>query len=1385
MDGIGKKRYTQMRKDPKGFTLVELLVVLVIVAILAALITPAVFGFIDNARKKEVIARAETALSATQSALSDIYASNDNKYTPEKREQTRINAGAVSENTAFTVWNVRPLYDEPVEENPATVAIVEEIGSYTVGKAIYKDDASTFAAYDGTEWELYDSEEEARVALGIAEADPSVIYVWPFNGDTAYLPPTEPKPDPEKEGPEEGEVLVKHVTLLPDTNRTFFASSAESRENAREKIELNFQKQSNGNITADLVWTDLTFGKDPDKLFLTCQRTYMFRHWQEQGGDFTAENKNEIQNYIFSDERTDFTFIAKAIRDPNVKEQATVSRDRFRSICCSGSYIDQVVQIGTDTYADVKSLPGGAVRVDDEATEFSIYAWRDGNVLNWWTDALVAFMPADCSDMFDSGYKPSGVGSGQGSQLRSFSFSGFDTSKMENATRMFAFNKYLGSIDFGDEFIAPKLANLTEMFRDAIGFTGVLDLSGIQELAPQIDLTQTFRYVNNVSEIKFGDAFRKTRPTTLEGTFRENGALTKLNLSGWDVSGVSSCYMTFYFKYNAAGPHSKLETIDFGSGWDLASCSTMYGMFYGCEALKGQDMHELRTGNKLVNMGECFGECQSLTELDLNGIDASNVENFRSTFKRCLNLKILKMDSWKGAKRPGKVRMMRQTFSECGELLQLDLSGWDLSELENLCQTFNKCSKAEIILEGWNLNPPKGGKLYTVEEAFNLCAAMTGPVDLSGWDTTGLKGYRDDYTGQDIAISGDHSNGTQDAKGMFNGCSSLTGIDLSGWDLSQATNLGSFFSSCGSVERLDLSGWIVGAFPMGKDFLNGCKSNLVEVHLENARFNTLTHAGLFTNCSKLKYAYLQNFEAPLATSAEEMFKGCSVIEEVDLASADLHAVTNMKKMFSECKMLKRLNISSLNTSEVTDMSYLFNQCLVLESVNAAGLKTENVTDMNHMFSECYVLKTLDLSGFDTKNVTDMNYMFNKCYVLKTLDLSGFDTKKVTDMNHMFNECRELTGISLTPDKFDTAKVTNMRYMFYNCMRLTSLDVSGFNTANVTDLSYMFTYCQKIEQLDVSRFNTEKATTLTWMFGGCNSLESINVSGFKTPLVKDFGNMFNGCSSIRELDLSSFDVSHATWLKDVISNMGSLEQIDISGWKMTAMADKGVLYSSFLSGSKNSLKKVVMKNVDFAVMTSFDSMFKEYKALEEVDLSGAKGNKVTTMRWMFRGCPKLKKVDMGNAQFAVCTAMDGGLENCTLLETVNMSGIDMPELVDPSWLFHGSISLKEVDLSDLGMGKVTNITKMFLDCTSLTKVTLGKELNKEKISACKEMFNGCVNLVTIEVHKEYTDISAFNNDSVFKNCSNIQGGSGTGFINENGVYGRVDKDGQPGYFTLID
>lgn len=65
-------------KKNKGFTLVEIIVILIILAIMAAILIPSLTHYIDKAKEKQITSEARSALMATQTILSETYAKYGN-----------------------------------------------------------------------------------------------------------------------------------------------------------------------------------------------------------------------------------------------------------------------------------------------------------------------------------------------------------------------------------------------------------------------------------------------------------------------------------------------------------------------------------------------------------------------------------------------------------------------------------------------------------------------------------------------------------------------------------------------------------------------------------------------------------------------------------------------------------------------------------------------------------------------------------------------------------------------------------------------------------------------------------------------------------------------------------------------------------------------------------------------------------------------------------------------------------------------------------------------------------------------------------------------------------------------------------------------------------
>jgi len=69
------KKMKKILKNKKGFTLIEIIVVLVIIALLAAATIPAMIGFVNEARGKAYASEARVGLVAAQATVTELVAS--------------------------------------------------------------------------------------------------------------------------------------------------------------------------------------------------------------------------------------------------------------------------------------------------------------------------------------------------------------------------------------------------------------------------------------------------------------------------------------------------------------------------------------------------------------------------------------------------------------------------------------------------------------------------------------------------------------------------------------------------------------------------------------------------------------------------------------------------------------------------------------------------------------------------------------------------------------------------------------------------------------------------------------------------------------------------------------------------------------------------------------------------------------------------------------------------------------------------------------------------------------------------------------------------------------------------------------------------------------
>ena len=459
------------------------------------------------------------------------------------------------------------------------------------------------------------------------------------------------------------------------------------------------------------------------------------------------------------------------------------------------------------------------------------------------------------------------------------------------------------------------------------------------------------------------------------------------------------------------------------------------------------------------------------------------------------------------------------------------------------------------------------------------------------------------------------------ANDLFKDLSAAVTMDLSGLDVSSATNMSYMFRDCESLASLDLSGWDVSS----------------------------------------------------VTNMSDMFSSCSSLASLDLSGWDTSSVTNMSDMFLFCSSLASLDLSGWDASKVTDMSSMFSGCSSLASLDLSGWDTSSVTDMSGMFFECTSLSSLDLSGWDTSKATDMSWMFSYCSSLASLDLSGWDVSSVTNMSEMFRVCESLASLDLSG--WDVSSVTNMDDMFCDCSSLASLDLSGWDVSFATPTFDMFSGCSSMREVSLgpatlvdlpapsgdgvsgrwvssvdgvayrpSDVPTGVAATYTAQLAKSEALD-LNSLGSCVWTLEEGGTLaispLPGCASGNLCDMHRGDYPFSRHSSEITS----------------VRVAPGVKASESLSGLFSGLSAAVtmdLSGLDVSSATNMSYMFRDCESLASLDLSGWDTSSVTNMSSMFSGCSSLASLDLSSfddSSLKSDTYRSDMFNGCVILERI--------------------------------------------------------------------------------------------------------------------------------------
>lgn len=115
---------------------------------------------------------------------------------------------------------------------------------------------------------------------------------------------------------------------------------------------------------------------------------------------------------------------------------------------------------------------------------------------------------------------------------------------------------------------------------------------------------------------------------------------------------------------------------------------------------------------------------------------------------------------------------------------------------------------------------------------------------------------------------------------MFQMCSDLTSLDLSGLDISESTTMESAFESCSALAELNIEGW------------------------DTSKVTNTSR--MFYYCRKLKSVDVADWDVSNVVYMNHMFNGCSSLERIDMSKWDTSKVKSMQGIFLGCESLEEI-----------------------------------------------------------------------------------------------------------------------------------------------------------------------------------------------------------------------------------------------------------------------------------------------------------------------------------------------------------------------------------------------------------------------------------------------------------------------------------------------
>ncbi|MBO4814896.1 MAG: BspA family leucine-rich repeat surface protein [Muribaculaceae bacterium] len=865
------------------------------------------------------------------------------------------------------------------------------------------------------------------------------------------------------------------------------------------------------------------------------------------------------------------------------------------------------------------------------------------------------------------------------------------------------------------------------------------------------------------------------------------------------------------------GTYQNVTKVVFDSSFDEARPTTTLMWFYGMTNLTEITGWQYLHTDEVYQMNEMFWGCSSLTELDLSHFNTSNLRYTERIFANCTNLSTIYVGSgWTTA----NVSTSQLMFINCTKLVGGQGTTYDADHVDvayahidggpsnpgyftEKRQPYVQYHDLLHMLTFYYASSPTQGQhirnyelnsYSTAPEWYvdSTCRDVTKVVFDSSFDQVRPATTLDWFRGmtnltQITGLEYLHTDAVTNMGHMFEGCSSITELDLSHFNTSNVTDVGNLFYKCSALTELDLSSFNTNNVTWMVDLFTGC-TNLTTIYVGSdwSTENVLWSNDMFLGCT--------NLVGGMGTTYDE--------NHLDLSYAHIDGGPSNPGYFTDKNAQPEpYAVYNANTTTLT-FSY------GMRPAGAYTLNTEFESPgwvADHSY-ENVTKVVFDPSFANAYPTSAYCWFFNMSNLAEITGLEYLNTDSVTIMRHMFQGCEKLTTLDLT--HFNTGKLVNtysMFNMYGTDSKLTTIYVgSGWTTANVTTSTAMFNGCTNLvggmgttydeNHIDKAYAHIDGGTSNPGYFSekvqpyvqyhemlhtllfycAASPAQGQNIRNYT---LESLGWYTDGTYQdvTRVVFDSSFDqarpTSTAMWFYDManlttitgwqylhtdsVTNMAgmfygcsSLSSLNVSNFNTSNVTDM-----QYMFGGCSGLSNLDVSSFDTQNVTDMRGMF-AVCGVTSLDLSDFDTRSVTDMTYMFYGCGNLTDVDVTSFNTSNVTSMQGTFAYCRSLQSLNLSMyFNTSKVTDMQHMFAHCTSLTELDLQYFNTSKVVSFASMLDSCANLTELNLGRQFKADNAVEFFRMFADCSSLTSLNLGY-FNPVKAKSMGSMFEGCSSL-------------------------------